>query len=48
MEIGGQFHASAALPSRNDPGEPQGRSGFRGVNKNLLTLPEIELRLSSP
>jgi hypothetical protein len=51
MEVSGQFHAQAALPSRKEPqypldrrlGGPQSRSGRRGEEK-ILTLQGLELR----
>jgi hypothetical protein len=52
----GQLHAPAALPQGKGPqyplytrlGGPQNRSGRCGQENNLLSLPGIEPRLSSP
>jgi hypothetical protein len=56
MEASGELHASAPVPPGKDPrypsdrrlGEPHSLSGPYGEEKNLLTLPEIEPRPSSP
>jgi hypothetical protein len=47
MEVSGQLHAPAALPSRKDPlgkrlGEPQSQSGRGGEEKNSQALPGLE------
>ena len=54
LELSGQFHASAALPPGKTPppryllcrrlGGPQSRSGRYGQDKNLSTLPGLELQ----
>jgi hypothetical protein len=50
MEVGGQFHAPAALPPGKEPrypldrrlGGPQSRSGRGGEEKNSQSPPGIE------
>jgi len=55
-EVSGQLHASAALPMGKESlyplsrwlGGPQSRSGRGGEEEKFLSIPEIELRSSSP
>jgi hypothetical protein len=55
MEVSGQLHAPAALPSGKEPPVPIGYEAgwapqpvWKAVEKTLLPLPGIELRPSSP
>jgi hypothetical protein len=56
MDVSGQLHASAALPMGKESlyplsrwlGGPQSRSGRGGEEEKFLSIPEIELRSSSP
>jgi hypothetical protein len=56
MEVSGQLHAPAALPSRKVPPVPseykagwaQSQSGLCREEKTFFPLPEIKTRTSSP
>jgi hypothetical protein len=56
MEFIGQIHAHSDLPWKKSPwyslntrlGGPQGRSGRCDEEKNILVMPAVESRSSSP